>query len=318
MTSSSVQLAEHLARGRSPDPDHGVRVAHVVDLDRRVVEFAGERQPAAVAVDGAGARDDPERVLAQARNRDVGDDPAAAVAELRVDDASDGPVDPAVADAVEQRQCSRTAHLELAERGHVEDADPLADRGVLSPHMLEPRRRRESERALVSAASPPRSSGLKVIRAFPAVLGPEDGAEFLGTRIEWAWSKPAPPLVGVEWVPEPVVVAVRLTRGGRREPRVAVGLAEPPRPVGGDVLLCLAVGHPLGERPAEPAGASEAVERQTGRDPEPGGAGNRTEQRVRIGRHRVRVSEQPDDPRALEERKAVDRALKQRREAIDV
>ena len=176
----------------------------------------------------------------------------------------------------------------------------------------------EPEPALVGAAAPPPPAGLEVVGPLPAVLGPEHRAELLEADLQRARAPPAPPLVGVERVAQPVVVAVGLACARAGEPRVVVGAAEAPGAVGADVDRGSPCDDPLGERAADPAGAAEAVERQPGGDPEPGRPRQRSEQRVAVRGHRVGVAEQPDHAGAVEEREAPDRPLEQRREAVHV
>ena len=179
-------------------------------------------------------------------------------------------------------------------------------------------RRLPAERALVLPRPPPPQAGLEVVGALPAVLGAEDRAELLRSHVERAQPAPAARLARVERVAQAVVVLVDLARGLGGQHGVAVHPPEAPGAVGHDIDLGLAGGHPLRQRLAEPARAAEAVERQTGRDPEAAHAGQRAEQRVAVGRHRVRVAEQADDTRVLEEREPADGAFEQRREAIHV
>ena len=136
--------------------------------------------------------------------------------------------------------------------------------------------------------------------------------------MERAQPAPAARLARVERVAQAVVVLVDLARGLGGQHGVAVHPPEAPGAVGHDVDLGLAGGHPLRQRLAEPARGAEAVERQTGRDPEAAHAGQRAEQRVAVGRHRIRVAEEADDTRVLEEREPADGAFEQRREAIHV
>ena len=113
--------------------------------------------------------------------------------------------------------------------------------------------------------------------------------------------RPAP-LVGVERVAQPVVVAIDLAAGRLDLGGGAVGGAEAPGAVAGGVELGLAGRHPLGDRLSDSAGAAEAVQREPGRHPEPGGARQRSQQGVAVGRHRVGVADERHDARVLQER----------------
>ena len=66
-----------------------------------------EPEPTEVGVDGRGAGDNVEPILAQPRNRDVADDAPGAIKELCVDHAPDGAVDAGVAHSLEQREGTR-------------------------------------------------------------------------------------------------------------------------------------------------------------------------------------------------------------------
>src|SRR5437660_640905 len=63
---------------------------------------------------------------------------------------------------------------------------------------------------------------------------------------------------------------------------------------------------------------SEPIERQASGYPEAGRPGHRSEERITVGRHRVRVAEQANHSGALEEREASDRPLEQRGETVHV
>ena len=301
---------------RAPEADHAQLLRHVADRDGRIAVARMMLQPAAVGVDRAGAGDDAEAILGQPRHRDVGEDAAAGVEHLRVDDCADRPVDAVAAGALQQREGAGALDRRLAERRHVDDAGPLAERRVLGAEPVEVRRRRPAERALVGAGPAPRLTGLEVVGALPAVLRPEHRALLLQPPVQRRRALRPPPLVGVERVPQAVVVAVRLAGGRGGEVDVAVGVAEAPGAIGGDVDLGLARRDPLGHRLADAARAAEAVQRQPGRHPEAGHAGHGAEQRVRVGRHRVGVADEPGDAGVGEEREPPHGAGHQRREAL--
>ncbi|HEX3345488.1 MAG TPA: selenocysteine-specific translation elongation factor, partial [Polyangiaceae bacterium] len=115
-----ARAADHAAAARelARVGDHGWLARSRLDA---LVARARELEPAEVGVDRAGAGDEAEAVVGQARDREVGDDAAARVEELRVDDAADRPPDAVVADPLQQRQRPRPARLDLAERRQVDD-----------------------------------------------------------------------------------------------------------------------------------------------------------------------------------------------------
>src|SRR5213593_1436650 len=90
-----------------------------------------------IARDEVAAGRQQEAIRAPARDGQVALDPAARVEELRVDDAADRAVDVVVGQALQQRERTWPAHVELAERGEVEEPDPLADGPVLDADALE-------------------------------------------------------------------------------------------------------------------------------------------------------------------------------------
>ena len=108
-----------------------------------------------VAVDGACAGDDAEPFFIQPRHGHVADDAAALVEQLRVDDGTDRSVDVVAAHAVEQAERIGSGHLELAERGQVDDADPFTHRRVLDGDPVVKRRPGPAERALILSCTPP-------------------------------------------------------------------------------------------------------------------------------------------------------------------
>ena len=67
----------------------------------------------------------------------------------------------------------------------------------------------------------------------------------------------------------------------------------------------------LGERAAQPAGPAEAVQRQPGREPEAAHARHRAEQRVAVGRHRVRMADERGHTGVVEEREPSHRSCHQ-------
>ena len=78
------------------------------------------------------------------------------------------------------------AHLDLAERAHVDDADALAYRLVLGGDEVVVRRTRPAEPALVLAGAPPGLARVEVVGALPAVLRAEDRAGLLQAPVQRA------------------------------------------------------------------------------------------------------------------------------------
>ena len=216
---------EHVAGARPPHPDHG-RLGAGLAQRHALAVAAVQAQPAEVGVDDARAGHDPEPVVGEARHGDVGDDPAAAVAPLRVDDAPGRPVDPVHAHALEQRGRVGPLDRDLAERGHVDDADPLAEGRVLGGQALVLGRPRQAVSALVGAGAPPRPPGPVVVGPLPAVLGAVHGAQILRAPVHRREPAGPAPLGGVERVAQPVVVPVGLAA---RPPRVRPGGRTPSR-----------------------------------------------------------------------------------------
>ena len=309
---------EHLPRARAPEPDHGELLRDVAELDRRVLIAEVEPEPAQVRIDRACAGDDAEARVVEPRHSHVRHDPAPVVEELRVDEAPDRPVDPVVADPLEQGQRARAGDFDLPERGHVDDPDTLAEGLVLHPEPLEPGRLPEPERPLVGSGPPARLPRLEEVRALPPVLRPEDRAEILETSVKRREPLGPAPLVDVERVAEAVVVAVDLARRLLREARIAVRRAEAPGAVAGHVELGLPLADPLGNRLADAAGPAEAVERETGGRPEPRHPGHRPEERIAVRGHRVGMTNERDDARVTQKGEPTDGAVHELLEACVV
>ena len=133
--------------------------------------------------------------------------------ELRVDDAARAAVDVRVADALEQRSGARALDRDLAERGHVDQADALAQgRGLLRQHggvgrlgpaegaLLLPRPAATAARARSSRRAPSRSWSRRP-RLRPACA-----------RAARSCACGRPEHVAVERIAQAVVVAVGLAR----------------------------------------------------------------------------------------------------------
>src|SRR4029077_16652659 len=95
---------------------------------------------------------------------------------------------------------------------------------------------------------------------------------------------------------------------------VAMYGAEAPAAIRVQVELGLAPGHPLRQRSPDSARAAEAVEREPGGQVQAADARHRAEQRIGVGRHRVWVADELDDPRVAEEREPARGAAQERLE----
>ena len=189
---------------------------------------------------------------------------------------------------------------------------------MLHPEPLEPGRLREPERPLVGTGPSARLPRLEEVRALPPVLRPEDRTEILQPSVQGREPLRPPPLVDVERVPEAVVVTVDLAGRLLREARITVRRAEAPGAVAGHVELGLPCGDPLGDRLANAAGASEAVERETGGRPEPRHPGHRPEERIAVRGHRVGMTDERNHACVVQEGEAPYGAVHELREALVV
>ena len=192
----------------------------------------------------------------------------------------------------------------------------LAEGRVLLGEPIEIGRLAPPEAALVGSCPPRRSPRSEVVGAFPAVLDAEDRAELLQAPVERAHPLRPAPLVDIERVAEAVVVLVDLAGCLGRIGGVPVHAAEAPGAIPAHVELGIAGGHPLGDRLADPTGAAEAVQGETGGHPEARHAGHRAEQRIPIRRHRIRVADERDHAGAVEEREAPYGAVHELGEAL--
>ena len=145
-----------------------------------------------------------------------------------------------------------------------------------------------------------------MIGSFPARLRAEGRTRLLQPPVQGGQTPRSARHVRIERIAKPVVVGVGLARQPGGEAWVTVDVAEPPRPVRPDVDARVAGRDPARHRATDPAAATEAVERQTGRHPEPAHAGEWSEKWIRIRRHRVRVADESDRLRVCEEREAPD------------
>ena len=166
---------------------------------------------------------------------------------------------------------------------------------------VEPWRPCPPERPLLRPGASPRLARLKSLRSLPTVLHLEDGAGVLEPSVQRRQALRPAQLVVIEGIPQEVVVAIALSGQLGDPPGVLVDASESPRPVRREVELGLPCGDPLGERSPEPAGAPEAVQREPGGHPQATHVGDGADERVRVGRHRVRVADELHDLRVRDE-----------------
>ena len=119
LTSTSVTAAQHVARARTPEAEREQRARALGDRDALAFAELGA-EPREVVLPAPAAGDDAEQLLPLARDRQVEPDPAARRERRGVDERADGPVDPVREHALEVRERVRTLHVELRERGDVE------------------------------------------------------------------------------------------------------------------------------------------------------------------------------------------------------
>src|SRR5438067_12903275 len=165
---------------------------------------------------------------------------------------------------------------------------------LLSLH-LEPRWSAPAEAALVGARLPPWTARVEVLGPLPTMFLSEGRAEVLHPVVQGARPARPAPLVAVVWIAQEVVIAVGLFRQLSHIAIVAVDRTEAPRSVSIEVQLAISRRDQLRQRFPDPAGAAEAVQRQSGRHEQPPHAWYRPQQRVRVGCHRVRMAEELHD-----------------------
>ena len=157
-----------------------------------------------------------------------------------------------------------------------------------------------------------------MIRSLPASLRPEHGTGFLEPTVERRETAWPTRQISIERVTQPVVIRIGLPRQPGGETRVAIRVAEPPCPVRTDIDARVTGRDPASQCPPDAAARAEPVERQPGRDPETANPGERTQERVRIGGHGVRVADQSDRFGIGEEREPSHGASHERGETFPV
>ena len=134
--SFGLDLLDQLPRVRPHQAEHGLGGGDVGDDD----EFVGEMpaQPGEVALQRRAGHDEEEGRLRQPRDRQVALDAAALVEHLRVDDLARRHVDVVGAEPLQEGAGVAALDPDLAERGHVEQADAVPDRQMLVALVVEP------------------------------------------------------------------------------------------------------------------------------------------------------------------------------------
>ena len=175
-----------------------------------------------------------------------------------------------------------------------------------------------AETALVRARAPPGFARLEVLGSFPTLFGSKDPAKVLDPVVEGARAARPAPLVGVVWIAKKVVIAVRLFRQLSDVAMVAVDRPETPGAIGIEVELALSSGDELRDRFPHPAGGAEPVQRQPGGHEQPTNTRYRSQQRIRVGGHRIGMADKLDDPCLAHEGESPCRSLEQGLEAAQV
>ena len=252
-TSSPVTLAR-MSRARGPQSP---RVHHAeVSIGELCGAVAGQvvAEPLAVGHAVRAARDDPELLVAEPHDREVGLEAAAGREPRRVDDPADRDVDLPLRHVLEGVERSRPGDVEDRERGEVEDRGPLAHGEMLR---VDDRRPPASVPLRLAAADPvaelleQRRVRLVPLRALPARRLEEDGVELALARVERREADVAVgrPLLG--GVDDPVRL-VEALGGARLDVRARPMMLVKAGDVRGvEVDLGLAVHHPLGQALAD-------------------------------------------------------------------
>ena len=229
-----------------------------------------------------GAGDDPERLLADPGDGQIGLDAAALVEQLRVDGRADRLVDVVGAEPIEGIRRSRARDVELRERGLVEEPRGVARRDALGAD----RRRPVAARPAVGPIAPGARGGVRVepVDPLPAGLlaeaGIEGGEAVVGRRQP---QRPAgrPLLAGIDDV---VVARVGIERADPRVVTARVVRAEAPDVHRRGIDERHPLDDPLGDHPTDAARPREPVDAESGGDPEAGHLGCLAEDELAVGR----------------------------------
>ena len=279
--------ADEVARQRAPDAQAAQRRRQVGEDDRAVVGQVAAHPRDVVAPDGA-AGDDPEAVLAEARDRQVAHDPAARREHRRVDDDARRLVDVVGRQALQEGQRPGSLDLDLGERREVEDARPLAAGAVLGLHDRRPEARRPLVVGQDLVAGQQLAVGLVPLRALPAGALEELRAEALLALVERRRAQPAGLLVLLARVQDVVDLAIALRAAQAHVARARPVRVEALRVALVEVEQRVAVGHELGQR-APAAGRVRDPDRLG--QPQPARRGALAQQREAVGRERHQAVE---------------------------
>ena len=174
---------QDVARPRAPQPDRRPRRGDVDQRGRSVLRQV-VAEPLLVSHPVRAAGHDPEQVVAEPHDREVGLEAAARRQQWGVDDASDRHVHLTGGDPLQPVQGAGTGDVEDRERRQVEDAGVLAHREVLGIDDRRPPARVPLVRARLDAVVlDQRRVRLEPLRPLPARRLVEDGAERFVARV---------------------------------------------------------------------------------------------------------------------------------------
>ena len=247
-TSSGCDSRQDVARPRAPEPDRRPGGRHV-DERGGAVRRQPVREQLAVGHAVGAAGDDPELVLAQPHDREVGLEAAARAQHGCVDDPSNGDVHLREHRALQGVERSGALHVEDRERGQIEDPGVLSHRQVLGIDDRRPPAGIPFGVARLDAvALHERRVRLVPLRPFPPDCLVEHRAERLLPRVHGREPDPAlaRPLLGR--MDDPVRLRERL-EGACLDVRARLLMGVEAADVGRvQVDVRLAVHHPLGDR----------------------------------------------------------------------
>ena len=283
--------ASDLARPRPPDPEARPRRGHVAQ-HHRPVGGGVPAQPGEVVPAERGARHELERRGPELAHREVRLHAAAPVEELGVGDPTGAARDAVVAHPLEEGGRSPAGHLELRERGLVEQPHGLAGRAVLRLDGRGPQLAGPAARLLLGITE----AGVRpvVAHAFPAALLPELGVVGHVPRVGRGDAQRPPREAFLARVLDVVVGLVVLHDPGEGVRRRPVLRAEPAHVHLPEVVLGVTVEDPSGHRLAHAPGPCDAVRAEPGSDPEPGHLGGPEAELVVGGERLGSVDHGPD------------------------
>ena len=298
---------QDLASAGPPEAEAGERGGDVRDVDGAVIRHVLS-EPREVVLAERGPGDDPEPILLESRDGEVALDSSARVEHLGVGDPPHSAGDAVRGQSLEELGGSLTAHLELRERGLVEERCRLATGDMLGADRGRPVLPRPASRPqrLVAACR----VRLEPVRALPARLLAEGRAELDEAGIRRRDAQRPARLALVTRVLDVVVGLVDLLRPRDRVLPALVGGAEAARVHVPDVERRRPLDDPLGDELPHPARAGEPVGAEPRRHPEAAHV-RRAEDELAVGGERLGTVDQPDDLRVGERGNADDRVLHQ-------